>query len=185
METLILNLFGGPGTGKSTTCAGVFHELKLRGVNAEMSLEFAKDLVWRDNLKPLNDQIYMFGTQHERIWSVKGEVDIIVTDAPLLLSLIYGKDQSDTFKRLVVEEHAKLHSLNVFLQRIKPYNPNGRLQTEEESAAIDGKLVDILDFLGEPHFTFKADETAAKRIADFALKSYQDIQTPFGVYDLS
>lgn len=39
----VINLFAGPGSGKSTTCAGVFSKLKLAGVNCEMALEYAKD----------------------------------------------------------------------------------------------------------------------------------------------
>ena len=35
-KTLFVNLFGGPGTGKSTLCAAVFSELKRRGIDCEM-----------------------------------------------------------------------------------------------------------------------------------------------------
>lgn len=41
----VINLFAGPGSGKSTTCAGVFNKLKLAGINCEMALEYAKDKV--------------------------------------------------------------------------------------------------------------------------------------------
>ena len=42
-ETLVINLFGGPGCGKSTTMARLFADLKARGYNVEMVSEFAKD----------------------------------------------------------------------------------------------------------------------------------------------
>ena len=58
METKIINLFGGPGCGKSTTASGIFYELKKRGYECELSLEFAKDKVWEDSLRTLDDQIY-------------------------------------------------------------------------------------------------------------------------------
>ena len=45
-NSLTVNLFGGPGTGKSTTSAAVFSLLKMHGVNAELITEFAKDLTW-------------------------------------------------------------------------------------------------------------------------------------------
>ena len=61
METKIINLFGGPGCGKSTTASGIFYELKKRGYECELSPEFAKDKVWEDSLRTLDDQIYIFG----------------------------------------------------------------------------------------------------------------------------
>jgi adenylylsulfate kinase-like enzyme len=46
MEKLhVINLFGGPGTGKSTLAAALFTDLKMKGINAELVTEFAKDLV--------------------------------------------------------------------------------------------------------------------------------------------
>lgn len=56
-KALIINLIGGPGSGKSTTAAGLFYKLKKLGYNCEMSLEFAKD-------KVMDDQIYIFGKQY-------------------------------------------------------------------------------------------------------------------------
>lgn len=44
-KALIIDLIGGPGSGKSTTAAGLFYKLKKLGYNCEMSLEFAKDKV--------------------------------------------------------------------------------------------------------------------------------------------
>lgn len=41
-KTLLVNLFGGPGTGKSTTRAGLFNTLKLTGVNSEEVPEHAE-----------------------------------------------------------------------------------------------------------------------------------------------
>ena len=36
MPTLVVNLFGGPGSGKSTGAAYVFARLKMLGYNAEL-----------------------------------------------------------------------------------------------------------------------------------------------------
>ena len=40
---VVINLFGGPGCGKSTGAAYVFSKLKMLGVNAELTSEYAKD----------------------------------------------------------------------------------------------------------------------------------------------
>lgn len=46
---LVVNLFGVPGAWKSTGAAHVFSQLKMKGINAELITEFAKDKVWENN----------------------------------------------------------------------------------------------------------------------------------------
>ena len=58
-ETLVVNFFGGPGVRKSTFCAELFARLKWENVNCEMALEYAKDIVWEENYKILENQFYV------------------------------------------------------------------------------------------------------------------------------
>ena len=99
---IVVNLFAGPGSGKSTTCAGVFSKLKLIGINCEMALEYAKDKVWENSLDVLNDQIYIFGNQLHRINRLKDKVDVIITDSPLLLSIVYNCEENKIFNERVI-----------------------------------------------------------------------------------
>lgn len=59
MPTLVVNLFGGPGSGKSTGAAYVFARLKMLGYNAELVTEFAKDKTWEKNETALAAQDYI------------------------------------------------------------------------------------------------------------------------------
>ena len=97
MKTLIVNFYGGPGTGKSTMAARVFSELKEMGLNVELATEYAKDLTWQESFEVLANQLYVFAKQQHRIWRLNGKVQIILTDAPLLISLVYGKETSRFF----------------------------------------------------------------------------------------
>ena len=142
--TLVINLFGGPGTGKSTMMADVFSKLKWKGINCEMAPEFAKEKVWEESYHTLDNQIYVFGKQHHTIHRLLDKVDVIITDSPLLLSLYYGKNMSKQFHELVWQEHAKLDTINFFLKRKKKYNPSGRMQSEKAAKLIDKELKDIL-----------------------------------------
>lgn len=63
----VVNLFAGPGAGKSTLATGVFHELKLQGINCEYVSEIAKDLTWEKRHNSLNFQLYVFAKQHRDI----------------------------------------------------------------------------------------------------------------------
>lgn len=50
---IIINLYGSPGSGKSTAAAYIFSKLKMKGVECELVTEVAKDLVWDENSKAL------------------------------------------------------------------------------------------------------------------------------------
>lgn len=125
--------------------AGVFSRLKWHGVNCEQAPEFAKEKVWEESFKLLHNQIYIFGKQHHTLFRLSNKVECVVTDSPLLLSLIYGENQSSAFKALVREEYSKYLNINVFLRRQKQYNPSGRMQTEEEAQALDVKIRRMLE----------------------------------------
>lgn len=91
-KTLVINFFGAPGAGKSTGAAYVFSLLKARGVNAELISEFAKQKVWEGNDTALGNQLYVFGKQQYAMARCRDQVDVIVTDAPLMNSVYYNSD---------------------------------------------------------------------------------------------
>ena len=49
MKTKIINIFGNPGSGKSTIAAYLFTALKSRNIEVELVTETAKDLVWDED----------------------------------------------------------------------------------------------------------------------------------------
>ena len=91
---LVVNLFGTPGTGKSTAAAYIFSRLKMHGINVELVTEYVKDMVWEENKTCLNNQPYIFGQQSYRLSRCADKVDVIVTDSPLLLSILYNPDKT-------------------------------------------------------------------------------------------
>ena len=124
----------------------VFSELKDLGMNVEIAPEYAKDLTWQESFRVLQNQVYIFGKQQHRLWRLDGNVQIILTDSPLLFSLVYGRAQtSDTFKALVKEEYRKRPTFDVYLNRVKPYNPKGRSQSEEEAMELDKTIKHIVE----------------------------------------
>lgn len=143
---LVVNLFGSPGTGKSTLSAYIFSQLKLMGVNCELVSEFAKDLVWEENYKALENQLYVSGQQSYRLSRLKDKVDVIIVDSPLILGGFYNHDENidEDLNKLLLKIFNSYDNMNFFLRRVKKYNPIGRMQTEEESNQIAWKLLNLL-----------------------------------------
>ena len=142
---IVINLFAGPGSGKSTTCAGVFSKLKLAGINCEMALEYAKDKIWENSLDVLNDQIYVFGKQLHRLNCLKDKVDVIISDSPILLSSIYNKEESNYFDDLIVEQFRKFNNINYYVVRDESFDMTGRIHNHEESLEKDNQIKALLN----------------------------------------
>lgn len=165
-KPLVVNLFAGPGSGKSTTAAGVFFELKSRGINCELATEFAKDLVWEERHKAINNQIYIFAKQHHRITRLLNEVDVIITDSPLLLTHVYDTQSNYLLRNLATYEHNKLWTFNVFVKRQKEFNPKGRIQTYEEARKLDRTIANVLDDLEIPYEVYFGNAEGKDKIVD-------------------
>lgn len=161
-NTIVVNLFGGPGAGKSTGAAYIFAMLKMQGIDAELVTEFAKDKVWEENPAPFKNQAYMFGKQSYKIGRCAGKVDVIVTDSPLPLSIYYANEErlTENFNKTVMDVFNSYTNMNYLLTRRKPYNPNGRHQTEAEADIIGLDLRALLDKYEIP-FTRKDGTQAA------------------------
>lgn len=156
------------GAGKSTGAAYIFSQLKMAGINAELITEFAKDKVWEENstiFQPDN-QIYIFGKQFYKMNRCKDKVDVIVTDSPLLLSSFYNSSKilGKEFDKTVYNCFSSFNNKTYLLKRVKPYNPKGRLQTEEESDALVAPLMEKLNSWNIPYTVRNGD-----------IKDYDDI----------
>lgn len=143
---IVVNLFGVPSAGKSTGAAYIFSQLKLNGINAELITEFAKDKVWENNTEVFKNQAYLFGKQSYKMSRCKDKVDVLVTDSPLPLSIFYNKDivLGEDFNKTVMNVFNSYNNLNYLLLRVKPYNPNGRHQTEKESDELKQPMINLL-----------------------------------------
>lgn len=95
-----------------------------------MVTEVAKDKTWEHNSLALGCQEYIFGKQSYRLRRCRDDVEVIVTDSPLPLSLIYLNDKDlnkdNAFQKVVMNVFNSYSNLNYLVLRDKPYNPKGR-----------------------------------------------------------
>lgn len=145
LKTLVVNLFAGPGAGKTTCAWEIASELKKRGINTEYVPEYAKELVWDENYRALADQEHIFEVQANKINRLIGKVDVVVTDSPILFSEIYGKNNSNDFKQRIWEEHDSHKNFNLFINRGLRFEQQGRIHNLTESKEIDNKIKNMLE----------------------------------------
>ena len=145
----VINIFGGPGCGKSTLAAGLFHEMKLADFNCELVTEFAKDLTWEGSPTRLC-QPYVFGMQYLRLQRLVGQVDYAITDSPLLLSCHYSVEEPEAFRHGVVSLHHSFENLNYILTwpQDRSYKQVGRNQDEAEANKVHGQIWGMLNDYG-------------------------------------
>jgi len=167
MNTMVVNLFGAPGAGKSTGAAYIFAILKMHGIDAELVTEFAKDKLWEGNTAVFENQAYIFGKQSFRLSRCVSKVNVIVTDSPLLLSIQYNQSaiSRTNFNNYVLDVFNSYNNLNYYLTRVKEYNQNGRFQTEEESNEISNEIKKLLDDYG---IEYKRKDGCAKSYTEIA-----------------
>lgn len=144
--TRIINLFGGPCTGKSTTAAELFAYMKKKGLEVELAQEYAKDMVFESRSNILGDQLYILAKQHRRISRLIGKVDWVVTDSPFILGLCYTTTgYYKQFEPLVLEIWDSYENTSYLLHRDNiEYNPNGRNQTTDQLAELDNSIKTML-----------------------------------------
>lgn len=161
-----INFYGAPSAGKSTAAAYTFSFFKNKGINIEHVTEYAKQMIYSKRQDEMTNQIYMLAKQYKKMKDIAEyqKVPIIVTDSPLLLSLVYSKNLHyyDELKSLTNKLNDEFHNINIYVKRIKPYNLSGRNQTEMES----DNLASEISTLTNMDYIIDGDEYGQKNICE-------------------
>ncbi|NMA83114.1 MAG: AAA family ATPase [Epulopiscium sp.] len=144
-NTIVINLFGGPGSGKTTCALEITSELRKRRIEAEFVGEVAKELIYDGKEKLLDgsfvNELSILTEKFRRINRMYGQVDAIVTDAPIKQSIIYAKEGLNTLQMITNSLSQKFNNLNLFVERgNREYQNRGRIHSYEESLKIDLEL---------------------------------------------
>lgn len=80
----------------------------------------------------------------------RDKVDVIITDSPLLLGIFYNENPllDENFTNTVMNIYNSYANANYLIMRVKPYNPIGRNQTQEESDMIGDRIEQFLEDKG-------------------------------------
>ena len=157
--TLVVNFFGAPGSGKSSLTGGLFYDLKTHHyINCEMAREVAKRKVWAGDQESLKDQDYISALQRRELELLIGQVDVVISDSPLLLACIYNPPYyPDSFREFTKWSFDQYNNLNFLVKRTNPYNPRGRNHNEQESNEIHEQMIALLDEFQLPYHSVVSD----------------------------
>lgn len=182
MKLKVINLFGEPSVGKSTTAAGLFFLMKQKGFNVELINEYAKQCVWEDRIKTLDDQLYITAKQNHQLERLRGKVEFVITDSPLILGILYSRssNQFPSFHKLIKEVFDSYENTNILLKRSKPYNPIGRMQNEKQAAEVRELLINLKKALKIEHDLIDGDTNAPQSILNLLGKKYNFIAWQIG-----
>jgi ASC-1-like (ASCH) protein/adenylate kinase family enzyme len=153
-ESLVVNLFGSPGVGKSTIAADVYAKLNYLGIPSELATEFAKDCIWLNDRATLNEQAIVWGNQLSRIKRLLGKVMVVVSDSPTPLSIVYkSQDYTKHFDDAIMEQFGGMRNLNFLIARTIPYIEVGRKESKEEAERVHHAIKKVLDDYKVPYET--------------------------------
>ena len=174
MKTTIINLYGGPGAGKSTSAAYIYYLLKCQGESVELVREYVKNWAWENRAFGVYDELYFLGKQVRHESMLFGKVKYIVTDAPVYMTAYYAgiycslgfaqgveKAAAAFYQQAKDDGHNHLH---IYLRRHKPYQADGRYQTEEQAIGVDKGVLEMLNRMGEKIIHASPEEDSLKAI---------------------
>lgn len=151
----VLNLFGGPGCGKSTAAAAVFAYFKNRGMRCELTGEVAKTVIYEGRAHLLSsggNQLLILALQYERLKELeRAGCEYAISDSPIVMQLAYASSFSYFPELVAIIEKLTLEftNINVFIRRTKPYDPFARTQkTVEEAREKDAAIRQLTRTVG-------------------------------------
>ncbi len=154
-----VNIFAGPGAGKTSLTAYLFSQFKKIVVENDLQLqieqvsEYVKQWAW-EGRKPVSlDQWFIFANQH-RLEEVplRSGVDIIFTDSPIMLNAFYAQKNNipgaNSLLELAKTFESFYPSINIFLDRKdRTYISKGRYETEDQAKSMDDYIRKSLDII--------------------------------------
>jgi len=160
----VINLWAGPGAGKSTLAAGLFNLMKNMQHEVELVTEFAKDVTWEKNYGTLQNQLVVLAEQDRRLRRLEGQVEWAITDSPLPIGLVYMTPEYNFLHDAMPSIFGRYRNYHALVCRDpnRPYHEAGRNQTLDEATQLDRAILDLYEAysLGDPTMDVFSDHRA-------------------------
>lgn len=179
----VINIFGGPGVGKTTLMYYLTYRFKQAGIRAEAVGEAARELIYDHSplVTPpiLSDhQFVVSAMQFERLQRLKRhKIAVAISDSPLLQGLAYATpDEQKQLTPIIDTMNRSFLNRYIFVKRTPgDYDAESRVQgTESEAARFDARIKALLDTRNiVPAIYLRGTESS---LADMLIDTYQHVK---------
>lgn len=152
--TIKIELYGGPGAGKSSTAHWIMWYIKRHGLyTAELAVEKIKRAAYAGRQISLDDQkVYTSLQCLEDRAAVNTGADFVVCESPVNLGLVYiaarggaGLSQTTTIIEKTDLNIPEENKIRLNCKREKAYQPKGRWQAVEAAKDVDKDVERLLE----------------------------------------
>lgn len=152
-KTVIINLYGAPSAGKTTTVADLFTNLKKRGRHVVQIQEYASYLINSGRTRELKEeQDLIFTKQKHKQEIAQGKFEYAITESPLLLSSYYAPPTyTASFHAWVQDTISRFQNLNFYIRKKdwSDFEQAGRIHDLATAMAIETELLDFVKKSGQ------------------------------------
>lgn len=154
---IVINVGGGPGSGKTTLSYYLTYRFKRARLRAEFVCEAAREHHIYDStpgiVAPplLDNQVLLAGQQYERVLRLQRHgFEVAVSDSPIVQGYLYctNPEHKSFLHSLLPSLQNEFQSINIFAKRaVGSYDPESRVQkTEAEALAFDEQVYALMSW---------------------------------------
>lgn len=151
--TTIINIVGAPGVGKSTLALALTSLMKMRGMNVEYVGEVIKGYIYSNDEETLSDEYRLMLEQNQAFEPYLGNVDYLVTDAPLMGKHVYTdnpilhQDEKRYMKdKDLIVIFVRVRDVDAYFKR-EGFESRGRIHGVEEVEELQKKYSEVINEL--------------------------------------
>ncbi len=169
----VINLFGAPSSGKSTTMLGLTYQMKMMKYNVENTPEFFKEMIYEENnVEKFGGQLVVLAEQNKRLARLIGKSEYAVSDCPLPLIGYYTPDNYvPGFKDFIKNLYNSYENYNIFIERNHDFEVEKRIHNIEQANSIQKELHVFLKEMSIPYKVFKSGDNLVEEIITDLLES--------------
>lgn len=174
-RTIVVNLIAPPNSAKRQTGEKLCEELLKQGVTCSLVSQSGKGHETA-RYSSVKDEIYIFSKQFHKMFRLHGNIEVVVTDRPLVLSLYYnykyGKGYYNRLNDLILEQDKNFYNMNFYLDNRFPTHDYDI--DIEELMDMDGELKNLLKEFNISYMVVSDSQKRVKEMSELIIAEVEE-----------